>query len=85
MRRRPPPGRPRPGAVHEGLVGPRALVGSPYLADPELRAEYEADIAPRTRAALARILGELGPPARAGTGCGGCWTWARAPARRDRR
>jgi ribosomal protein RSM22 (predicted rRNA methylase) len=59
MRGRPPPGRPRPGAVHEGLVGPRALVGSPYLADPALRAEYETDIAPRTRAALARIFGEL--------------------------
>jgi ribosomal protein RSM22 (predicted rRNA methylase) len=66
MRGRPPPGRLRPGAVHEGLVGPRALVGSPYLADPALRAEYEADIAPRTRAALARILGELGPRLRAG-------------------
>ena len=49
------------GGVHEGLVGKRALIGSPYLADPELRAEYEADIAPRTRAALARVFGELGP------------------------
>jgi ribosomal protein RSM22 (predicted rRNA methylase) len=65
------PGRPRRAthapdahALHEGLVGARALVGSPYLADPALRAEYEADIAPRTRAALARILGELGPRLR---------------------
>ena len=53
-------------AVHEGLVGARALVGAPYLADPALRAEYEADIAPRTRAALARILAELGPRLEAG-------------------
>ena len=49
------------GTVHEGLVGKRALIGSPYLADPQLRAEYEADIAPRTRAALARVFAELGP------------------------
>jgi hypothetical protein len=51
---------PRP--VHDGLVGPRALVGTPYLADPALRAEYDRDIAPRTEVALARVLDELGAP-----------------------
>jgi ribosomal protein RSM22 (predicted rRNA methylase) len=54
-------------------------VGTPYLADPELRREYERDIAPRTRAALAKILAEVfaegaaSPPSRAldlGTGTG---------------
>jgi hypothetical protein len=71
MRRRPgsrPPAATRAApapSVHEGLVGARALIGSPYLADPALRAEYEADIAPRTRAALGRILAELGPRAPA--------------------
>jgi len=53
--------------VHDGLVGDRALVGTPYLADPALRAEYERDIAPRTEAALARVLAEsLGPAKRTG-------------------
>jgi ribosomal protein RSM22 (predicted rRNA methylase) len=64
--------------MHEGLVGARALVGTPYLADHELRREYERDIAPRTRAALAKILPEVYPadtvvPGRAldlGTGTG---------------
>ncbi len=44
--------RPAPGrrAMHEGLVGERALVGQPYLRDPELRREYAAEIAPRTEA-----------------------------------
>ena len=45
----------RGSAVHEGLVGARELVGTPYLADPALRAEYARDIAPRTEAALARL------------------------------
>ena len=54
-RGRPPPGR----RLHQGLVGDRALVGSRYLADPALRAAYESDLAPRTRAALARIFGEF--------------------------
>jgi hypothetical protein len=50
--------------VHDGLVGERALVGTRYLADPALRAEYERDIAPRTEAALARVLDGVGlPPA----------------------
>lgn len=48
--------------IHEGLVGARALVGTSYLADPRLRAEYERDIAPRTVAALAKVLREQFPP-----------------------
>ena len=51
--------RKRRSAVHDGLVGTRELVGTPYLADPALRAEYARDIAPRTEAALARVLGEV--------------------------
>jgi len=46
--------------IHQGLTGERALVGTRYLADPALRDEYAAEIAPRTRAALAKILGGLG-------------------------
>jgi hypothetical protein len=65
-------------AIHRGLVGERALVGTPYLADPALRQQYAREIAPRTRAALGRILAEVFPdgaprPARAldlGTGTG---------------
>jgi len=53
--------RERGSAIHDGLVGARKLVGTPYLADPELRREYARDIAPRTRAALARILAEVYP------------------------
>jgi len=48
-------------AIHEGLIGARELVGTRYLADRELRREYERDIAPRTRAALAKILPEVYP------------------------
>jgi hypothetical protein len=52
--------RPRSGsAFHRGLVGERELVGEPYLGDPELRREYEAEIAPRTEVALGRILREV--------------------------
>ena len=58
MARRP---RERGSAIHDGLVGARKLVGTPYLADPELRREYARDIAPRTRAALGRILAEVFP------------------------
>jgi ribosomal protein RSM22 (predicted rRNA methylase) len=47
--------------LHEGLVGKRALVGRPYLADHRLREEYQQDIAPRTQAALAQVLAPLGP------------------------
>jgi hypothetical protein len=53
--------------MHEGLVGERALVGQPYLRDPELRQEYAAEIAPRTEVALAKVLREVfgAPPAQA--------------------
>ncbi len=67
--------------MHEGLVGERALVGQPYLRDPELRQEYAAEIAPRTEVALAKVLREVfGEPAArvvrvldlgAGTGAAG--------------
>jgi len=50
---------PRRGSrIHRGLVGDRPLVGRNYLADAELRQEYARDIAPRTGAALAKILTE---------------------------
>lgn len=42
--------------MHEGLVGARALVGTPYLGDEKLRAQYAAQIAPRTEAMLNRVL-----------------------------
>jgi len=42
-------------------VGARALVGTPYLADDALRAEYARDIAPRTGVALRKILTEVLP------------------------
>lgn len=45
--------------IHEGLTRDRGLIGSAYLADPGLRAEYAAEIAPRTHAAISRILGPL--------------------------
>ena len=59
-------------------MGARELVGTPYLADAELRREYERDIAPRTLAALGKILPGVFPadavrPDRAldlGTGTG---------------
>jgi hypothetical protein len=64
--------------IHSGLVGARGLVGKDYLAQPELRQEYEAEIAPRTEEALRRILAKvpLSPPRRvldfgAGTGAAG--------------
>jgi ribosomal protein RSM22 (predicted rRNA methylase) len=50
------PGDAERARLHQGLVGERALVGSRYLADPGLRQAYELDLAPRTGAALARIL-----------------------------
>lgn len=53
--------RQRSSRIHQGLVGPRALVGTPYMADPELRAEYAQEIAPRTIAALTKILAEVFP------------------------
>ena len=42
-------------------MGARALVGTPYLADDALRAEYARDIAPRTGVALRKILTEVLP------------------------
>lgn len=68
--------RPRKTRIHRGLVGDRTLVGSGYLSQPDLRQEYESEIAPRTGAALRRILEqvELAPRPRrvldlgAGTG-----------------
>jgi SAM-dependent methyltransferase len=47
--------------LHRGLVGSRDLVGERYLADPALREAYRADLAPRTEAALAKVLGALWP------------------------
>jgi hypothetical protein len=55
----------RPGSratgsrIHQGLIGARELVGTPYLADPELREEYTREIAPRTNVALIKILEEI--------------------------
>jgi hypothetical protein len=64
-----------PSRIHRGLVGQRALVGTTYLADADLRREYEQEIAPRTVAALEWILARqmLSAPKRvldlgAGTG-----------------
>jgi len=51
--------RPRKTRIHRGLVGDRTLVGSNYLARPDLRREYETEIAPRSEAALRRILGQV--------------------------
>jgi SAM-dependent methyltransferase len=71
----------RGSRIHRGLTGARALVGTRYLADPDLRREYAAEIAPRTGAALAKVLAQVLPdeasaPARvldlgAGTGAAG--------------
>ena len=67
-----------PSRIHRGLVGARKLVGRPYLADGELRREYEHEIAPRTAAALTYVLAQtaLSAPRRvldlgAGTGAAG--------------
>jgi ribosomal protein RSM22 (predicted rRNA methylase) len=74
-----------PSRIHSGLVGSRKLIGQAYLADSELRREYDQEIAPRTRAALERIFetARLPRPRRvldlgAGTGAAGraivdCW------------
>ncbi|HEY4188422.1 MAG TPA: small ribosomal subunit Rsm22 family protein, partial [Polyangia bacterium] len=56
--RRPPSSGSR---IHAGLVGERELIGTPYLADHGLRAEYEREIAPRTVAALTKVLAEVFP------------------------
>jgi hypothetical protein len=69
-----PRGRVRPArggaavpSVHAGLVGERKLIGTPYLATPSLREEYAREIAPRTEAALARVLDEIYGLRRGGT------------------
>ena len=49
----------RGSRIHAGLVGQRALVGTRYLGDPELRREYATEIAPRTTAALDKIFHQL--------------------------
>jgi SAM-dependent methyltransferase len=77
----------RGSRIHRGLTGARELIGTRYLADPALRREYAAEIAPRTAAALGKILDEVfGPdapaPARAldlgaGTGAAGAVLRAR--------
>jgi hypothetical protein len=77
----------RASRIHRGLTGARSLVGTRYLADPELRREYAREIAPRTGAALDKILaalyaGAAAPPARAldlgaGTGAAGAALRAR--------
>jgi len=60
-----PRGRVRPArgaavpSVHAGLVGERKLIGTPYLATASLREEYAREIAPRTEAALARVLDQI--------------------------
>ena len=69
-RRRQGEPRARGSAIHDGLVGARALVGTPYLADPELRREYARDIAPRTRAALAQDPGRGVPGGHGGARAG---------------
>jgi Mitochondrial small ribosomal subunit Rsm22 len=60
----------RRSRIHRGLTGERALIGTPYLEDPGLKREYAAEIAPRTGAALAKVLAEVygsdrRPPRRA--------------------
>jgi ribosomal protein RSM22 (predicted rRNA methylase) len=74
------------GRIHRGLTGARALVGQAYLADHELRREYESEIAPRTEAALGRLFSALDLPAPrrvldlgAGTGAAGRAVVARWP------
>jgi SAM-dependent methyltransferase len=54
--------------IHRGLTGARELVGTRYLADAGLRREYAAEIAPRTGAALGKILAELYPAGAAAPG-----------------
>jgi ribosomal protein RSM22 (predicted rRNA methylase) len=49
----------RGSRIHRGLTGARTLVGTRYLEDPDLRREYADEIAPRTVAALTKVLAEL--------------------------
>ena len=69
--------------MHRGLTGGRELVGESYMEDAELRHEYESEIAPRTRAALATILAgtKVAAPRRAldlGAGTGAVAEMVRA-------
>jgi hypothetical protein len=80
----------RPRArLHQGFVGDRDLIGSRYLADPALRQAYTQDMAPRTEAALGRVLPALWPDRAgvsraldlgAGTGAAGAAVRAHFPA-----
>lgn len=51
-----------PSRIHRGLTGSRELVGQSYLADRELRQEYEEEIAPRTTAALEHVFAATALP-----------------------
>jgi ribosomal protein RSM22 (predicted rRNA methylase) len=53
----------RTSRIHRGLVGARELIGAAYLADGDLRRQYESEIAPRTVAALESIVADLALPA----------------------
>jgi hypothetical protein len=73
--------------IHRGLVGSRALIGQPYLADRGLRQEYETEIAPRTAAALEHVFSTVALPEPrrvldlgAGTGAAGHAVVHRYPA-----
>jgi hypothetical protein len=73
--------------IHRGLTGSRALIGQPYLADRGLRQEYEAEIAPRTQAALEHVFATVALPEPrrvldlgAGTGAAGRTVVHRYPA-----
>jgi hypothetical protein len=52
-----------PSRIHSGLVGARTLVGESYLADTQLRGEYDSEIAPRTVVALESIFADPAWPA----------------------
>ena len=75
----------KPSAIHQGFVGARALIGTPYLKDEKLRAQYDAEIAPRTAVMLNKILDQHLPQLRprrvldlgAGTGIVGATLRAR--------
>lgn len=76
-----------PSRIHRGLTGSRELVGQAYLANQELRHEYEAEIAPRTTAALEQIFSTVALPVPervldlgAGTGRAGKAVLARWPS-----
>ncbi|MDZ4696602.1 MAG: small ribosomal subunit Rsm22 family protein [Deltaproteobacteria bacterium] len=49
----------RGSRIHRGLIGEQALLGTPYLKDPELRRAYDAEIAPRTEVQLDRVLAAI--------------------------